>query len=405
MNTDHFAELFRSVNNGTINLLDSLSVFSALAELNNQSLEESEFFSAVLRTLLENQDVECCGLFIKEQDNLELVSVAQWGQSNVAVQYFTNDRLTFTSGEGEVGEAAKTGEIVHKQCKQFPGFLKQIENELPVSEEVVGMKIYPGSLMCVPLISRSVTYGVLCLHHSKSEYFKASHEHFFSLFAHFLIQMLLNNRNTRDLEVQVLKRTEQLEDALQIAKGLQHNSQDLTLVDEQTGLPNRRFFCTEAQVALARANRHGRDFSCCLLEISQFRQLVDKQGLFAGDRVLEIIADILKLQVREGDILAHFRGEQFFLALPEVDAEGAGQFADRISNVLIDAKQGIEELISLELRIGLSTNDGGLSENSQKALEELMHQADRALQAGKFKQHPIVHYNKTISVSADQQII
>ena len=392
MNADYLVKLFKSVNDGTVNLVDSLSVFSALSDLNNQSMTESDFFTEVLRILLENRDIECSALFLKENECLRLVSHAEWGQSSVNIKYFADDEVVLMLGEGPVGRAAKTELIVNQQCKKYPEFLNQEIIEEPESNEVIGVKITPSSILCIPLINHKVVYGVLCLHHSNSDYFDAKHERFFSLFAQFLVQMLLNNRYTGELESQLMIKTEKLKKALQKTASLQKDVHDLALTDYQTGLPNRQFYCNESQAALARSNRHGRDFSCCLIEICQFKNLLDEQGLFAGDKVLQIVADILKLQVREGDILAYLRGEQFILGLPEIDAEGARLFGERIIKVLDQAKSEVEDLAMLDLKIGLSTNDGIMSESTQKSLEALMYQADRALQAGKHKQRDIFHF-------------
>jgi len=403
MNTDYLIKLFRSVNDGTVNLVDSLSVFSALSDLNNQSMTEADFFTEVLRILLENRDIECGALFLKENEYLRLVSHAEWGHSNVNVKYFTDDQVVFMLGEGSVGRAAKTELIVNQQCKTFPEFLNIDRIEETESNEVISAKASPSSILCVPLINHKVVYGVLCLHHSNSDYFNAKHERFFSLFAQFLVQMLLNNRYTEELESQLVTKNEQLKKALEKTAVLQKDVQDLALIDYQTGLPNRQFYCNESQAALARSNRHGRDFSCCLIEICQFKNLLDEQGLFAGDNVLQIVADILKLQVREGDILAYLRGEQFVLGLPEVDAEGARLFGERIIKVLEEAKSEVDELAFLDLKIGLSTNDGVMSENTQKSLEELMYQADRALQAGKRHHKDIFHFSDTDAVTSSTQ--
>jgi len=395
MNSDNLVELLRSVNNGAIDLINSLSAFSALAGLNNQFVDEAEFFSEFLRVLLENQNVECCGLFLKQEQDLQFVCHACWGQSAAEIKYFADDeRVTLSVGEGEIGQVAQSGQILSKQCREYPEFLRQSMTDSSASNEVAGITTYPGSLLCVPLINQQVTYGVLCLYHSKSDYFNATHEHFFSLLAHFLVQMFINNRATKDLEDQVRERTSQLEEALQLAQNMHKDLQDQSLFDVSTGLPNRSFFCVESRAALARANRHGRDFSCCLLEISNFNKLIKEQGLFAGDKVLEIIADVLKIQVREGDILAHFRGTQFIVALPEVCVNGARLFAERINRILSDARRDSEELAALELQIGLSSSNADLRERSDQALELLMSQADRALQAGKFKQQAIIHFSE-----------
>ncbi|NOY67439.1 MAG: sensor domain-containing diguanylate cyclase [Gammaproteobacteria bacterium] len=389
VDTEHLVELFRTVNNGTINLVDSLSVYSALAELNNKSLSEKEFFSHVLQILLEHKGIEGAALFMKKEEQMQLECRAGWGRSSISVEHDIKNDMAFFPGDGFVEKSAETGTIIHQQCNKLPGFLIQCEDDHPDSEHVIGVRMPSSSLMCVPLKNHNVVCGVLCLYHPKNDYFNITHEHFFSLYAQLLTQVLLNNRYANGLE-----------EALKKAADLQRDMRGIALMDQQTGLPTRQFFCVESQAALARSNRHGRDFSCCVLEICDFKNLIDEKGLFAGDQILEIVADILKLQVREGDILAYLRGEQFILALPEVDEDGARLFAERILNVVSKARQEVDGLALLELNIGLSTNNAILSESTQAAMEELMYQADRALQAGKLEQRNICHFNEKKSADA-----
>mgnify|MGYP000193379463 CR=1 FL=1 len=105
---------------------------------------------------------------------------------------------------------------------------------------VVGIRQQAGSLMCVPLVNRNVLYGVLCLYQRQVDFFTSIHEQFFTLFSKLFTQMLLNFRYANDLQNQVHERTGQLEDALQAARKLQQDFRDLALLDEPTGLPNRR---------------------------------------------------------------------------------------------------------------------------------------------------------------------
>jgi diguanylate cyclase (GGDEF)-like protein len=284
---------------------------------------------------------------------------------------------------GPIGEAIASRKILSQQCEHLPGFFIQLHEDAIDQNDVAGGRVQTSSMMCVPLFSDEREYGILCLHHCKSEYFNTTHVHFFSLFAKFFVQILLNFRYTHDLKEQVKERTEQLEDALKVARKLQRDFRDLSLVDEQTGLPNRRFFCDQSQTALSRATRYQRAFSCCIIEIKHIGIFSEKDGLLAEDQRLQALADMLKILVREADILAHLRGDQFIVSLPESDAGAAIEFAERIKLALLEAGKNIDLFDSVQLHIGLATLDADMPNSSELALKELMTGADRAMRAAK----------------------
>jgi len=393
MNTDALASLFRSVNQDTVNLIDSLSGLSALAELGNHADSEQNLYAEVLRVLLENQDIERAALLLHDNGYLNLVARAEWGTKHVVTRVKAEELGDFQvkAGEGHIGEALQKNKIINNGQSDLPSFFDLSLPDDSVSDEVIDLSMPKSSLMCIPLVSQGNTYGILCVHHARADFFTQKHEQFLRLFSRFFVQNLLNNRYMRDLESMVADRTAQLEAALTTARKLQRDFRDLSLIDEQTGLPNRRFFDVETQAAIARSMRYHRDLSCCLVEISNFREIATQRGLQTGDRLLETIADILKIQVREGDILAHFHHEQFIMCLPEVGIEGARQFACRILAVFQDAQKYSTELESMELNFGLSTLAADMSDDSAKVMKLLQVQADQALQQARQQSSGVIH--------------
>ena len=393
MDTEKLQGLFQCINKDTIILIDSLSVLDALSELSTEHVDEQLFSQDILRIILQNKDVERCALLMNNDDQLELAATAWWDDDGIKLQSYDKGMLKSYAAaiQKQVAPVLKSGEIEKMSCQGVPCFMGVTENQ-ELSGEVVGVRIVPGSMMLIPLKNKHETLGVLCLYHSAGDYFTTTHQQFFGLFAKLLVQMIVNIRCVSDLEALVEKRTRHLEKALHEAQKLQRDFRDLSMIDEQTGLPNRRFYCVESQAALARAARYQRDFSCCLLEIHNFKELVKEQGLFAGDMLMEVVADILKLQIREGDILAHYHGEKFVISLPEVDAEGARQFADRIFSVLSDARQGVATLDKLDLRIGLSSLQESDKESTKDMLQSLMNNADTALKQSSGGSNSIVHH-------------
>ncbi len=393
MDNDTLFKLFQSVNRDTVNLIDSLSVLTSLVNL-NKAHNEKDMYADVLRVLLENQQIENAALFLNENDRLQLAATAQWENTRITTSHRQDGWKTHdvATGQGTVADTASSGQVKYEQCRKLPEFFTPLSVETSQTQVVIGIRQQAGSLMCIPLINRNILYGVLCLHHCKGDFFTPAHEQFFTLFSKLFIQMLVNYRYTRELQCQVCERTGQLEDALLAATRLQQDLRNLALVDEPTGLPNRRFFCAESQTALARALRHQRAFSCCIIEMSNFKSLAEGMNFFAGDNLLEALADILKMQVREGDILAYLRGEQFILSLPEIDVTESRQFAQRILKVLQDARDS-DPFDEMQLQIGLSTLQSFDDHCTETALELLITQADLALKAGKAAASLVCHHD------------
>lgn len=107
--------------------------------------------------------------------------------------------------------------------------------------------------------------------------------------------------------------------------------------DALTDLYNRRHFIELADNEIARAIRHARPLSLCILDVDLFKPVNDKYGHIAGDEVLRQIASLLRQQARTDDIAARIGGEEFALLLPECDAEAARVSADRLREAVATA--------------------------------------------------------------------
>ena len=219
MNTDILNRLFRTVNQDTVCLIDSLSGLTALAELNNHAGNEQQLYVDVLRVLLENQDIERCALLLKEDDTLNLVARAEWGADHVVTRLVEDEEniCRVKPGEGMIGEAFAQNRIINNGQADMPSFFDLSQPDDSVAEEVIDLNMPKSSLMCIPLTNQGKVYGVICAHHVRVEFFTQKHEQFLTLFSRLFVQSLLNNRYMRDLEGLVSERTQQLEDALKTA--------------------------------------------------------------------------------------------------------------------------------------------------------------------------------------------
>ena len=104
--------------------------------------------------------------------------------------------------------------------------------------------------------------------------------------------------------------------------------------DALTELYNRRHFIELADNEIARAMRHRRPLSLCILDVDLFKPVNDRYGHISGDEVLRQIAGLLRTHARNDDIPARIGGEEFALLLPECDALAAHAFAERLRETI-----------------------------------------------------------------------
>jgi len=104
----------------------------------------------------------------------------------------------------------------------------------------------------------------------------------------------------------------------------------LAFQDSLTGLYNLRYFHDHFDRELARAARYGNHFSLILLDLDEFKQVNDRHGHQAGDLVLQQIARVASLSLRDTDLLVRYGGEEFAVLLPQTDLAEAEVTAERL---------------------------------------------------------------------------
>ena len=105
---------------------------------------------------------------------------------------------------------------------------------------------------------------------------------------------------------------------------------ELSLVDELTRLFNKRYFNTQLQLEVERANRHGHPLSLLLLDIDNFKHHNDTYGHADGDRVLARLGQVIAESLRVNDVPCRYGGEEFTIILPETSGEQAIVVAERV---------------------------------------------------------------------------
>jgi diguanylate cyclase (GGDEF)-like protein/PAS domain S-box-containing protein len=105
----------------------------------------------------------------------------------------------------------------------------------------------------------------------------------------------------------------------------------LSLVDELTGLYNRRGFLTVAAEALQRATERGAPVLVFYMDVDDFKQINDHYGHPTGDAALIEVANVLRATFREADVVGRLGGDEFVAFA----VHGAGQDPTAIASAVL----------------------------------------------------------------------
>ena len=142
--------------------------------------------------------------------------------------------------------------------------------------------------------------------------------------------------------------------------------------DGLTGLENRRSFEMALDQEVSRALRTGNQLTLVLLDIDHFKELNDRHGHQAGDRVLRDAGAALREASREFDTPARYGGEEFVVLLPGCSSDQASAAAERLRLAIADAGGGIPITASAGVAtLPLNADDAaGLVRAADRALYE-----------------------------------
>lgn len=103
--------------------------------------------------------------------------------------------------------------------------------------------------------------------------------------------------------------------------------------DEMTGCASLDALDRRLRDEFERARRYSLSFSVVLVDIDRLREINDRLGQAAGDRVLGEVGAILQREIRAPDFVARYGGDEFACILPETDGIGGRRFVERLRQV------------------------------------------------------------------------
>ncbi len=185
------------------------------------------------------------------------------------------------------------------------------------------------------------------------------------------LRTLYLRRRAAQLQAQIDAHTRELRAANQ---RLDH----LAATDELTGVSNRRRFLELAEGVRCAA---GAAPACiALLDLDRFKRINDEYGHLAGDKVLRATASVICQQLRSGDLIGRYGGEELVLCLPNNTSEQAMAIAERIRQAVRDARTWHEgRAIAITVSIGIAELRPG------ESMTSWLSRADAALYGSKHR--------------------
>jgi diguanylate cyclase (GGDEF)-like protein len=210
----------------------------------------------------------------------------------------------------------------------------------------------PRTMICVPMISKGTLRGVI---------------------------QVLNKVDGSTFTEAELSLAQTLADHAAIAienASLYRQAYLASITDDLTGLGNTRHFHQSLAQVMG-----GEPVSLVVLDLDNFKAVVDRYGHLAGSRSIAQIGRIIGRLVRPGDVAARFGGDEFVIVLPDTDATHAYPLAESIRKA-IEACEWLEgedvDLSRVTASVGLATFPVHATD-----AEGLFRQADAAMYAAK----------------------
>ena len=156
---------------------------------------------------------------------------------------------------------------------------------------------------------------------------------------------------------------------------------ELSVIDQLTGLYNRRYMNNQLEQLMQRSLMGGRPVSVLMADIDHFKAVNDTYGHDAGDEVLQEMAKRLKTNSRVMDVVCRPGGEEFMVIMPDTPGDLACAAAERIRRSVAAEPfvvSGGAREISITLSAGVSTIRG-----ASDTIADLIKRADTALYQAK----------------------
>ncbi len=312
--------------------------FNSLSNLLIASLNPQTLMQNVLDKIIELTRAQAGTIYLREGEGSEelLVPFVAYGVDLAAMEF-----LHF--GQGLPGEAARRKTSI---------VIRDIPADCRLNINLGIADVMPREVAIFPIIYRDTVLGVMMLA-SMSPF----HVNELSL-----LESMIN-------QIAIV-----LENALAHEKVAQ-----LSITDTLTGIYNRRYLSQRLEEEFRISQRHHSALSVLLVDIDYFKKINDQYGHQIGDDALIHVANILKENIRDSDLLARFGGEEFVIILPHTLQMDAMLVAEKLRLAVTAHSIPAMGDQKITISVGVATIPDVKVDNS----DGLVGEADRALYMAK----------------------
>jgi diguanylate cyclase (GGDEF)-like protein len=161
---------------------------------------------------------------------------------------------------------------------------------------------------------------------------------------------------------------------------LRNEVADLALLDDLTGVGNRRHLLQRLTEECARSERSGVPFALLVIDLDGFKAINDTHGHAAGDACLQHFTLMAQTRLRPGDMLARTGGDEFCIVLPSSTLREGAMIARRVIDI---CREDAEGCVGADIPIAVSIGVAQWTRQMGAFPDRLIAAADHALYAAK----------------------
>lgn len=165
--------------------------------------------------------------------------------------------------------------------------------------------------------------------------------------------------------------------------------------DSLTGLLNHKVFVNKVDYEIKRSLRYKRSLSISMFDIDNFKQINDRYGHLAGDKILVVLSEICRKLFRTVDCCARYGGDEYAVLLTETSIDSAKEVLARLRNTVLAKEVHYQSSkIKFSISIGIAALD-----DDCVTVEKLIERVDTAMyNAKQSSDHQIVLWEKPIII-------
>lgn len=308
----------------------------------SSSLKADKILEFILEELNKIVPYDSACILIVEKDQVKIA--AQTGYDKFGVKELLYDLSLPLDNTPNLRKMADTRQ---------PLYISDVVNESAWVRIKTSQHI--GSWCGAPLVAHDQLLGFLSLDKAEQNYYTSHHADRLKILASHAALALLNSMTYGEVE-------------------------KASITDYLTGAYNRRYFIQEISNEIDHARRSGHPLSILLIDLDYFKKVNDIYGHLCGDKVLQMVVERLKSELRSIDSLARYGGEEFVVILPGTSTYWMSTVAEKLRLAIADKPFMLDLGSNNIVEIALTISIGGATfpDNGQEP-QMLIDYADRLL--------------------------